>query len=546
MGNAILYETVLAIMNIQSESGLRVLAVNILGKFLSNKDNNIRYVALNTLLKTVNKDNNAVQRHRKIIVDCLRDHDISIRRRALELTFALVNESNVRVLVRELLVFLEKADKEFKPLITSEITIAAHRHAPNKRWEFDTYLRVLKVAGNYVRDDNLSGFIRLIITTPELHVYAVHKLYQALKEDVSQDSLVYAALWAIGEYGNILVSSEPYGDDDEEKETVTEAACLNVIESVLANPFVTTAGREYAITALVKLSTRFPNSVQRIKSIIERYRSHLNLEIQQRSNEFHHVLNHDSIRPALLERMPPPEEKIVDRKLDDTNGSSSKLDVTVAAASVAAAAVAASVAPSASSKSATQSNNLLDIDLLGDAPATAPATAATATPASFDPLADLLGGAPSSKPAASAPASSNDLLDLLALGGGAPAAPVAVAAFPSQPTSFIGYDKNGLKVSFAGVVDSANPAMMNITATFFNASGGILENLVFQAAVPKSLKIQLQPPSSTTIPRSGTVTQLIRVLNPTKEKIRLRIKISFSLNGQNVDDVAEVSNFPAM
>jgi hypothetical protein len=72
---------------------------------------------------------NAVQRHRNIILDCLRDGDISIRRRALELSFALINEANVRVLTRELLAFLEIADNEFKQGMTTKICLAADRYA---------------------------------------------------------------------------------------------------------------------------------------------------------------------------------------------------------------------------------------------------------------------------------------------------------------------------------------------------------------------------------------------------------------------------------
>lgn len=229
VGNSILYEAVLTILDIEADTGLRVLGVNILGKFLSNKDNNIRYVALNTLVKVVAVEPNAVQRHRNTILDCLRDPDISIRRRALDLSFTLINESNIRVLVRELLAFLEVANNEFKPNMTSQICIAADRFAPTKRWHIDTVLRVLKLAGNYVREQILSSFIRLIATSPEHQTYCAQKLYAALKNDITQEGLTLAAAWVIGEYGRNLLEGGQY----EEEELVVKVNTLPTMHSLL-------------------------------------------------------------------------------------------------------------------------------------------------------------------------------------------------------------------------------------------------------------------------------------------------------------------------
>ena len=115
-GNAVLYETVKTIMNIDAVSGQRVLGANILGKFLLHSDSNIRYVALSMLLKVFMRvvsyqqmaevDHAAVSRHRSTIIGCLKENDPSIRRRALEFVFALVNLKNVEELVRELLNYL--------------------------------------------------------------------------------------------------------------------------------------------------------------------------------------------------------------------------------------------------------------------------------------------------------------------------------------------------------------------------------------------------------------------------------------------------------
>uniref|UniRef100_A0A8C9XYD9 AP-1 complex subunit gamma n=1 Tax=Sander lucioperca TaxID=283035 RepID=A0A8C9XYD9_SANLU len=292
VGNAVLYETVLTVLDIKSESGLRVLAVNILGRFLLNNDRNIRYIAMTSLQKIVGTDHNAVQRHRGTIVDCLKDQDASVKRRALELSLALVSASNVRSMMKELLLFLSSCPAELKAHAASGIFNAAERYAPSQRWHIDTILHVLTTAGGDVRDETVPNLIQLITNASELHCYTVHKLYRALLTDISQQSLVQVACWCIGEYGDLLLRGEC---QETEAVQVTEDDVLDALETVLQSH--------------MSSPTRITDNVDRIRSIVSIYGSCIDVELQQRAVEYNALFKkYDHMRAAVLERMPVIEK----------------------------------------------------------------------------------------------------------------------------------------------------------------------------------------------------------------------------------------------
>lgn len=505
VGNAILYEAVLTILDIEADSGLRVLGVNILGKFLSNKDNNIRYVALNTLNKVVAIEPNAVQRHRNTILECLRDPDISIRRRALDLSFMLINESNVRVLVRELLAFLEVADTEFKPSMTTQIGIAADRFAPNKRWHVDTILRVLMLSGAYVKEQILSSFVRLIATTPELQTYCAQKLYVALKEDISQEGLILAGTWVIGEYGDNLLRGGQYEEEELVKE-VRESDIVDLFINILNSTSATQTVVEYIITASMKLTVRMtdPSQVERLRRFLHSKTADLSIEIQQRAVEYTNLFGYDQIRRGVLERMPPPEIREEQRVLgpatkkrgskllkDKTKKSSKPAEQDMLLDLISGTDVEPAPSPTAGSSQNT-ADLLADILGGGDSGVSSPAPqpvqqpAATNTSAIMD-LFGSNGATPSPRPAEPASASM-DLLGGGGMGSTAPAAPTAAEA-AAAPAAHPAFNKNDLNLTLQVQRSGSNA---QIQGRFRNESNfNHFSSVGLQAAVPKSQRLQL-------------------------------------------------------
>lgn len=503
VGNAILYEAVLTILDIEADSGLRVLGVNILGKFLANKDNNIRYVALNTLIKVVAIEPNAVQRHRNTILECLRDPDISIRRRALDLSFTLIREDNVRILIRELLAFLEVADTEFKPVMTTQIGIAADRYAPNKRWHIDTMLRVLKLAGNYVKEQILSSFIRLVATTPDQQTYAVQKLYAALKADITQEALTLAAVWVIGEYGDSLLRGGSYEEEELVKE-VKESDLVDLYTTILNSTYANQVVTEFIITSAMKLTTRMSDQsqVERIRRLMHSRTADLSVEIQQRAVEYANMFGYDSIRRGVLEKMPPPEIKEEQRVLGQSSASIKDKRK--------------SLKPKTNTKvpKNTESDMLLDLMGGSDVPAVDASATLNGNPQqTADLLADILGGGSSASPAplakSSTPASNTDsIMDLFGNG-----TPKVASPAPSGPQAQPAYNKNGLSVS---IQISRSSSGIQALARFKNTLAfEQMTNVGLQAAVPKSQKLTLQAINKSTLDGGDEATQGMKVVAAT-------------------------------
>lgn len=519
VGCAILYEATLTILEIEADEGLRVLAINLLGKFLGNRDNNIRYVALNTLNKVALTDP-AVQRHRDVVLSCLSDGDISIRRRALELSYALINDQNVRIIMRELLAFLEVADNEFKLGLTTQIYLAAERFGANKRYQIDTVLRVLSIAGNYVREEVLSAFLRLVAHTSELQSYTAQRLYQALERDMSQESLTLAGVWVLGEFGDVLLQ-------DPSSSEITDESLVSLLELVLQSPYVNSIIRQFTLTALSKLAVRFAEvsspsasaQQERIQQILVSYTSSSDLEIQQRSVEFGQLFIRSDLIGGVLEHMPAPEIK-------------------------------ATIMGTVSEKKpvgSTRADKDSLVDLMGDE---APSSQAASQPATQDLLADLFGGGSSSQsPPTAAPRSTVD--DIMGLFGNSsqPSSsatlpqPAAAAPAPKPSLqSYTAYSKNGLKITLTPKTSPTQPGMVQILARF--TADEPVQSVNFQAAVPKTQQLQMLAMSNGDVVPGATETQQMRIIAPPGAAVRLRLRISFTKAGQQITDQQDFSGFP--
>lgn len=528
VGHAVLYETAVTIMNIESDHALRTMAINILGRLLSQNtaDNNLRYVTLTLLNKIIcagPEGLSAVQRHRSTILECLHDLDVSIRRRAVDLAIALISKDTIRNIAGELLDVLqdlkETDELDFKQSLVTRLAIASAQHAPSAKWYVDTMKTLfsqiddatsLGLSSSVLSEGSITGrkeeivstFICIINNTAELHRYATEQLYRAavLKEvelvDESDEpsssplrvteALIQATVWTIGEFADILLSAR-IATDDRLVEVLSDwAAPANGYSPALIG---------YIISSLGKLANRLPSTkVSMITSAlgtiaIDYVNDH---NLHYRALETKAIVSDPTLCSVLMARIP------ADASGDQLGNvaSASKLSGSrPTSASRADDSLSAPSSPTGTPKVEPVLDVFAELATLSLDGAVTPASDYIGTPSAY--------GAP----------------DILS--------PIKNEAPPA-------FSLDGIKVLLR--IGNSAPSETIIMADIINGGHEAIDEVLLQAAVPKSLKLQLDPADSNFALVGNSISQTMRVsmndpelASPAvqRDKIKLRIKLTF-------------------
>ncbi|GJQ14766.1 hypothetical protein GpartN1_g6557.t1 [Galdieria partita] len=339
-GLAVIYECVRTVIAIRElPDTLRSLAVETLGGRLLNeaKDNNARYVSLQTLLTVVEEKKEDVKRYLDTILECLNDPDISIRRRALDLVYALTDSSNIIQLSRCFLEFLETCEDELKPDVARKLSDMADRYAPDIEWHVNCMARTLSLTDVLMPESLISLFIALISAKESVQEYAAKILFELGLQPyakvnpqntgrmdpslyVLKPALEMVSIWVIGEFGYKLIEQGALSSEEVVNSlcTILHLSIRNTYDEgtkreVLLGGSVHSSSsllREVVLSCLAKLYTRVMLSreiQERILNILRTYQTSLDLEVQQRACEYFQMMDErwNTFSQQIMASLPP-------------------------------------------------------------------------------------------------------------------------------------------------------------------------------------------------------------------------------------------------
>ena len=206
--HAVLFEAIGLAIHLDTNSPLVDTAAVLLARFISSKETNVRYLGLDTMAHLAARADtlDPLKKHQGTIILSLRDKDISVRRRALDLLYSMCDVDNSELIVGELLRYLKVADYALREEMVLKIAILTEKYASSYKWYVDTILQLISAAGDHVGDEVWYRVVQIVTNTEDLQEYAARVVFEHLKTPAAHESLV--------KVGGMMHSSRPCRNSD--------------------------------------------------------------------------------------------------------------------------------------------------------------------------------------------------------------------------------------------------------------------------------------------------------------------------------------------
>ncbi|EKM61047.1 uncharacterized protein PHACADRAFT_247375 [Phanerochaete carnosa HHB-10118-sp] len=317
--HAILFEAINLAIHLDTNSPLISTATVLLARFISSKETNVRYLGLDTMAHLAARADHldAIKRHQGTIILSLRDKDISVRRRALDLLYSMCDVDNSELIVGELLRYLKVADYGLREEMVLKIAILTEKYAGTYKWYVDTILELISAAGDHVGDDVWYRVVQIVTNTEDLQPYAARVVFEYLKSPSSHESLVKVGGYILGEYGHLIANDSGY----------TPVEQFQVLHS--KSQFCMAPTRALLLSTYIKWVNVFPEIKEQLVNVFERYRHVLDVDLQQRACEFYALATRtddDDLLQNVCEEIPPfpPRESTLIGRLNRKHSESGK------------------------------------------------------------------------------------------------------------------------------------------------------------------------------------------------------------------------------
>ncbi|KAG6570839.1 AP-2 complex subunit alpha-2, partial [Cucurbita argyrosperma subsp. sororia] len=318
--HAVLFEALALVMHLDAEKEMMSQCVALLGKFIAVREPNIRYLGLENMTRMlmVTDVQDIIKRHQAQIITSLKDPDISIRRRALDLLYGMCDVSNAKDIVEELLQYLSTAEFAMREELSLKAAILAEKFAPDLSWYVDVILQLIDKAGDFVSDDIWFRVVQFVTNNEDLQPYAAIKAREYLDKPAIHETMVKVSAYLLGEFGHLLARRPGYSAKE----------LFRIIHEKLPTVSTSTIPILLSTYAKILMHTQPPDQElqNQIWGIFIKYKSCIDVEVQQRAVEYLALSKKGAALMDILAEMPkfPERQSALIKKAEDTEADTAE------------------------------------------------------------------------------------------------------------------------------------------------------------------------------------------------------------------------------